>query len=612
MAVQITGRQIANSAVGVAKLDLSTGTFDFTNAVLQVATPADTDAANRVASKGYVDGVAQGLDIKDSCKAATTANITLSGTQTIDGVSIVADDRVLVKDQSTQTQNGIYLCKAGAWERAADFATGAAEAGAFTFVEQGTVNADNGFVCTSDKGSDVVGTNNIVFSQFSGAGQVIAGSGLTKSGNTLNVAVDDSSIEISSDALQVKASGITNAMLAGSIANAKLSNSTISGVSLGSNLNSLSAGNGISMTSYNGSAAVSNLTIDLDGSSLAVGSDGIKIADSGVTNAMLAGSIQASKLSLGNGVENSSGSLIVSLDGGTLALGAGGLSVADAGIGASQLAADSVVSAKIADGAIDSAAYIADSLITNAKLAGSIANAKLANSSVSFGGVSLALGASDATPAFDLSDATNYPTSSLVGTITNAQLAGSIANSKLANSTISGVALGANLNALTAGNGISMSSYNGSAAVSDLTIDLDGSTLAVGSDGIKIADSGVGTSQLAATSVTTAKIANSAITNAKLANDSIKTDNLDFAGFFQAFDADGSTLAFEMAGAVDLEFKQFFVVTVNGLVMEYKDTPDAQDNYKIDNAGTGGVARIVFGANLANSDRVTIRGFINN
>lgn len=75
--------------------------------------------------------------------------------------------------------------------------------------------------------------------------------------------------------------------------------------------------------------------------------------------------------------------------------------------------------------------------VTNAMLAGSIENAKLSNSSVSYGGVSLALGASDATPAFDLQDATNYPTSSLVGTITNAQLAGSIENSKLANSSVS-------------------------------------------------------------------------------------------------------------------------------------------------------------------------------
>jgi hypothetical protein len=83
-------------------------------------------------------------------------------------------------------------------------------------------------------------------------------------------------------------------------------------------------------------------------------------------------------------------------------------------------------------------------------LAGSIANNKLSNSTVSFGGVSLALGASDATPAFDLSDATNYPASSLTGTITNAQLAGSIDNSKLTNGSIT-VSDGSNDSAIALG-----------------------------------------------------------------------------------------------------------------------------------------------------------------
>ena len=212
----------------------------------------------------------------------------------------------------------------------------------------------------------------------------------------------------------------------------------------------------------------------------------------------------------------------------------------------------------------------------------SIANAKLANSTVSFGGVTLALGASDATPAFDLTDATNYPTSSLSGTISNAQLAGSIANAKLANSSVSfggvSLALGA----------------------SDATPAFD------------LADAtNYPTSSLVGT-ISTSQLAADCVTNAKIADDAIKTENLDFAGFFQGFDANGSTLAFELAGPVDLEFKQFFTVTVNGLIMEYKDTPDAQDNYKIDNSGSGGAGRIVFGSNLANGDRVTIRGFINN
>jgi len=121
--------------------------------------------------------------------------------------------------------------------------------------------------------------------------------------------------------------------------------------------------------------------------------------------------------------------------------------------------------------------------------------------------------------------------------------------------------------------------------------------------GVKVADLGVGTGQLAA----------DCITNAKIADDSVQTENLNFAGFFSGFDiSNGTTSAVEMAAALDLEFKEFFVVTVNGLVMEYKQTPDAQDNYKIANDGTGGVAKITFGANLSNGDRVTIRGFVNN
>ena len=556
MAVQITGRQIANAAVDVNKLDLSTGTFDFQSAVLQVATPS---ADSHAATKGYVDSISQGLHWKDSVRVATTANITLSGTQTIDGIAVVADQRVLVKNQSTGSENGIYLCKAGAWARAADMNAADEFSGAAVFVQEGTANGDTGYVCSND-GDVTVGTTAITFVQFTGAGQLSGGDGIDITGSTISVNVDDSSIEISSDALQVKAGGITNAMLAGSIANAKLANSTISGVSLGANLNSLSAGNGITMTSYNGSAAVSDLTIDLDGSTLALSDDG--------------------------------------------------LAVASGGIGSTQLASDSVVSAKIADGAIDASAYLADSVVTNAKLA---------------------------------------------------------------NSTISGISLGANLNSLSAGNGLSMTSYNGSAAVSDLTIDLDGATLAVGADGIKVADGGIGSTQLAADSVVSAKIADGAIDasayladsvvtaaklagsipadklnlgngvqenggnlqidldgstlavgangikiaddgigNAQIADNAIRTEKLNFVSFFVGFDANGSTSTFELQGELDLDFVKMFVVTVNGLVMEYKDTPDAQDNYKIDNGGTNGVARIVFGSNLANGDRITIRGFNNN
>ena len=175
---------------------------------------ADADAAN----KGYVDGVAQGLDVKDSVKATTTANITLSGTQTIDGVSLSADDRVLVKNQNTASENGLYLCKSGSWTRTDDLAAGADAAGAFVFVEQGTINSENGFVCTSNKGSAVVGTNNLVFAQFSGAGQIIAGDGMDKSGNTISVDLKSNGglvIESTEIAVDLGASSITGTLAVG-------------------------------------------------------------------------------------------------------------------------------------------------------------------------------------------------------------------------------------------------------------------------------------------------------------------------------------------------------------------------------------------------------------
>jgi hypothetical protein len=150
---------------------------------------ADPTQALQAATKQYVDAVKQGLDVKDSVKVATTGNITLSGTQTIDGVAVAVGDRVLVKDQTSAAQNGIYIVASGVWTRAVDFdGTGAdVTTGAFTFVEQGTTNVGNGYVLTTAN-PITVGTTSLTFSQFSGAGQITAGTGLTKSGNALSIA----------------------------------------------------------------------------------------------------------------------------------------------------------------------------------------------------------------------------------------------------------------------------------------------------------------------------------------------------------------------------------------------------------------------------------------
>ena len=164
-------------------------------------------SALSLVTKEYVDALKSNLDLKDSVKVATTANINLNATQTIDGVSVSGGDRVLAKNQSDASENGIWVVSGSDWARATD-ADSSAEgtSGMFVFVEKGTTNADSGWVLTTD-GTITVGTTDVTFSQFSGAGQITAGDALTKSGNTLNVNDDNITLEVNSDALRIK--GVT-------------------------------------------------------------------------------------------------------------------------------------------------------------------------------------------------------------------------------------------------------------------------------------------------------------------------------------------------------------------------------------------------------------------
>ena len=177
-----------------------------TNKITGLGTPtADGDAA----TKSYVDNVAQGIDAKASCLVATTANITLSGTQTIDGVSVTAGQRVLVKNQSDATQNGIYVCAASTWSRSTDADSWSELVAAFTFIEQGTTNANSGYICTVAAGG-TLGSTAVTWSQFSGAGQITAGTGMSKTGNTLNVNTASSSrIVVGADEIDLATTGVT-------------------------------------------------------------------------------------------------------------------------------------------------------------------------------------------------------------------------------------------------------------------------------------------------------------------------------------------------------------------------------------------------------------------
>lgn len=152
-----------------------------TGALILSGAPAEDLQA---ATKAYVDSVVQGLDIKESVRCASVENITLSGAQTIDGVALAVGDRVLVKSQTNAAENGIYVVAEEAWTRAVDATDGKISSGMFTFVEEGTVNANSGFVLSTD-GAITVGTTELQFSQFSGMGQVIAGTGIGKNGNEI-------------------------------------------------------------------------------------------------------------------------------------------------------------------------------------------------------------------------------------------------------------------------------------------------------------------------------------------------------------------------------------------------------------------------------------------
>ena len=192
-----------------------------------ISLAADPTQALHAATKQYVDNLSLGLDVKASVRVATTANITLSGAQTIDGVSVVAGERVLVKNQDVASANGIYVVASGSWARSADADGSALSGGSFVFVEEGTNHADTGWVVTSN-GTLTLGTDAVNWTQFSGAGSFVAGEGLSRTGNQLDVNVDNTTLEINADALRVKAGGISNTHIASDAAIADTKLATIS------------------------------------------------------------------------------------------------------------------------------------------------------------------------------------------------------------------------------------------------------------------------------------------------------------------------------------------------------------------------------------------------
>lgn len=337
------------------------------------STSSNLWSASKIIS--YTQTATEGLNVKLAVAAATTTALaactydngtsgvgaTLTGDANgalaaIDGVTLVADERVLIQDQADAAENGIYTVttvgdasNAFVLTRTSDFdTTDDVKANSFCFVEAGTTYGDKGLVLASGD-SPTVGTTDLVFTQFTGAGAFTSGDGLSQSGNTINVNVDNSSIEINSDTLRLKDAGITTAKIADSqVTTAKVADDAITTAKiLDSNVTT-------------GKVADSAITT-------------AKIADLNVTTAKLAANAVTNAKVADNAISTAN---IVDANITTA-------KILDSNITTAKIADDAVTNAKVADDAVTTA-KIVDSNVTTAKVAdANITNSKLASDAVS-------------------------------------------------------------------------------------------------------------------------------------------------------------------------------------------------------------------------------------
>ena len=538
---------IADSIITAAKMDL-TGTFDFSSGTLRAGTPSN---ALDVANKSYVDGiVGGGVYWKEPAKAASTANVNLSnpGTDSFDGITLVSGDRILIKSQSSSAENGVYDFNgsSSALTRSSDANSADELNGLAIFVKEGTANADQGFVQTSEIAS--LGSDNVVFVQFTGLGQITAGDGLSKSGNTLSVSVgngistsagdivvaagagldfnagdldvqvDDSSIEINAGALRVKANGITSAMIgtnavtgneisAGGVATANLADSSVSTVKLGA-------------------SAVTEAK--LASNSVSEG----KIQNNAITASKIASTVA------GDGLAGGAGSaLSVNVDDSSIEINSDSLRVKDLGISSAKIANSSISTAKILD-----------ANVTEAKLSASVAGNGL------LGGAGSAL-------SVNCGDGLDFD-----GDAVEVQL----------------------------GAGLEFQAGAIDIEVDDSTIEIDEV-----SNEVRVKDLGI----------STAKVANSAITTVKLSDDSVTAAKVGFQGYQELTTVSGSsTVNIDLARQVDSAFSNGIMAFKNGLALLNQTAlgGSAANNDEFTLSVVGGVTRLSFGASLTDGDDVLV------
>lgn len=317
----------------------SDGSVSFTAPISGVAPVGPND----LVTKSYADAVATGLDVKNSVRAIALSPVTLSGPQTVDGVALIAGDRVLVAGQAAGETNGIYVVQAGAWVRSEDAdnsPNGEVTTGMFTFVEEGGTNAGSGFVLTTVM-PITLGTTPLEFVQFSQAGVIVAGAGLTKSGSVINVNSANAGIVVNADDIELQVSA--DGTLAIGVDGVKLAALAPGQILVGNNSSVASPVTASGDVTISSTGDFTVVSIDTD----------TVIAD---------GSIALDKLASGT-----AGQIIVAGAGGVPAYVTASGDVTVSAAGAIELVANSVGATELADDAVDTAAIV-DAAVTLDKI----------------------------------------------------------------------------------------------------------------------------------------------------------------------------------------------------------------------------------------------------
>jgi hypothetical protein len=545
----VTSAKIAPNAVTSGKMDL-TGTFDFSSGTLQAGTPSN---ASDVTNKSYVDGlVGSGVYWKEPARVASTANVNISnpGTDTFDGVQIASGDRIVLKDQSSQSENGVYDFNgsSSALTRSSDANSADELNGLAIFVKEGSANADQGYVQTSEIAN--LGSDNVVFAQFTGLGQITAGNGLSKSGNTLSVDAGDG---LAFDGGQLE-------------------------VELGAGLE-FQAG---------------AIDIEVDDSTLEVdaGTNELRVKDSGITSAKI-----ATNAVTGNEIA---------------ALTVGSANLADSAVSSAKIGASAVTEAKIASNAVSSA-KIASSAVTAAKLAAAVAGDGLSHDAntglavnVDDSGIEITtdtlqlknLGVSTAKLADNAVTSAKITNANVTGPKLAATVAGNgLVQNGSGNLDISagdGLQFSGNDITVDLGAGLEIQAGSIEVEVDDSTIEVDGV-----SNEVRVKDLGI----------VSGKLANSAVSTAKIADDAVTAAKVGFQAYQELTTVSGSsTLNIDLAREVDSAFSNGIMAFKNGLALLNQTAlgGSASNSDEFTLSVVGGVTRLSFGAALADADDILI------